>query len=124
MKAKLTFPDNVRVRATTNGWMTREEYQHWLCHTYKCEDESRLLVVDSYKPHVSDDSQEMVADECNSSLVIVPGGCTPIAQPMDRSINKPFKDNMRDSWSAWMTEIGSSHNADGEPEAAHKTGRH
>ena len=39
-KAKPTIPDNVRVQATTNGWMTRKEYHHWLTHTYKSEDES------------------------------------------------------------------------------------
>ena len=102
VKSKLTVPNNVRVRASTNCWMTREEYHHWLAHVYKDEDEPRLLVVDSYKPHVSDESREIVVNQCNSSLVIIPGGCTSIAQPMDRSVNKPFKDNMRESWTSWM----------------------
>ena len=101
VKSKLTVPNNVRVRASTNGWMTREEYHHWLAHVYKDEDEPRLLVVDSYKPHVSDESRDIVINQCNSSLVIIPGGCTSIAQPMDRSVNKPFKDNMRESWTSW-----------------------
>ena len=102
VKSKLTIPGNVCVRASANGWMTREEYHHWLTHVYKAEDESRLLVVDSYKPHISDESREIVVSECNSSLVIIPGGCTSIAQPMDRSVNKPFKDSMRESWTSWM----------------------
>jgi len=58
--------------------MTREEYHHWLTHVYKAEDESQLLAVDGYKPHVSDESGEIVESECNYSLVIIPGGFTSI----------------------------------------------
>ena len=51
---KLSIPNNVCVRASANGWMTREEYHHWLTHVFKAKDECRLLVVNSYKPHVSE----------------------------------------------------------------------
>jgi len=43
--------------ASANGWMTRDEYHRCPTHVYKAEDESRLLVVDSYKPHCSNNGQ-------------------------------------------------------------------
>ena len=88
---KLTIPANVKVRATKNRWMTAAEYHHWLKTTYGREDHKRLLIVDEYRPHRSDESRGIVTRSCNSELVIVPGGCTSIAQPMDKSVNKPFK---------------------------------
>jgi len=82
------------VIATTNGWMTAEEYQHWLIHVYG--------KVDRYKPHQTEDSIKKVKDRCNSEVIIIPGGCTSIVQPMDRCINQPFKEYMRTSWQEWM----------------------
>ena len=34
VQRSICIPSNVRVRATTNGWMTAEEYQLWLVHVY------------------------------------------------------------------------------------------
>lgn len=78
VKRKLSIPSNVRVRATTNGWMTSEEYQHWLVHAYGRESHRRLLIVDSCKPHQTENSIKVVKDRCNSDIVIIPGGCTSI----------------------------------------------
>ena len=61
--------------ASANGWMTRDEYHRCPTHVYKAEDESRLLVVDSYKPHCSNNGQV-----CEQAI----------------------KGNMRESWTSWM----------------------
>ena len=37
-------------------------------------------------------------------VVHIPGGCTVLAQPVDVSIAKPFKDAVRDTWVTWMRE--------------------
>ena len=87
----LTIPSNVVVRATRNGWMTSLEYSVWLLQVYKKEDHHRLLIVDSYKPHKADSSVHMAKERCNADVVIIPGGCTSLIQPMDRCLNKPFK---------------------------------
>ena len=74
IQRSLRIPSNVRVRATANGWMTAEEYQHWLVHVYGKECKHHLLIVDSYKPHRSETSMEVVKEHCNAECVIIPGG--------------------------------------------------
>ena len=35
-------------------------------------------------------------------FVVIPGGCTSVAQPLDVSVNKPFKGHIRSEWLAFM----------------------
>ena len=91
--------------------MTREEYHHWLTHVFKGKDKCQLLVVDSYKPHVSDESREIVTSKCNSSLVITPEGCTSIVQPMGRQAVQRRHEGELDG----MDEVRPSHNKNGQP---------
>ena len=101
---QLHVPNNVRVFASANEWMTRELYERWLRGTFGPGDEhqKRLLIVDMYRPHIAAESQRIVRDECHSQVIFVPGGCTSIVQAMDRSVNRPFKTSIRESWAAWM----------------------
>ena len=100
--------------------MTREEYHHWLTHVFKDKDKCRLLVVDSYKPHVSDESREIVTSKCNSSLVITPGDCTSIVQPMGRQAVQRWHEGELDG----MDEVRPSHNKNGQPKTADTTQCH
>ena len=102
VKRGLKIPSNVKVRATTNGWMTRDEYHTWVRSTYSKHDHKRLLIVDQYKPHQAAESMIITKEECNSEVVVVPGGCTSLAQPMDKLVNKPFKQSIRGYWAKWM----------------------
>ena len=102
--SKLSIPSNVRVRATSNGWMTQEEYHHWLLNIYGRKAQRRLLIVGSYKPHQTEESVTKAKERCNAEVIIIPGGCTSLVQPMDRCVNKPFKTHMRTSWREWMRQ--------------------
>ena len=61
-----------------------------------------LLIVDNYRPHISEESREIVSHECHSDLLLIPPGCTPLVQPMDVSINRPFKVRMEELWTSWF----------------------
>jgi len=69
-----------------------------------------LLVLDVFKGHK--DKQGEVAkiaralDKNHIHLAWVPGGCTPLVQPLDVAINRPFKAALGKLWRDWMnTEI-------------------
>lgn len=38
----------------------------------------------------------------NMQSLFIPKGCTSVAQPLDVSINKPFKGHLRQSWDQWI----------------------
>ena len=100
VKAALTFPGNVKVSASANGWMTREELHHWIRGVWKESDERRLLVLDNYHPHLGADTISL-AENMDTDICYVPGGCTGIAQPIDVSINAPFKKAFQEQWIQW-----------------------
>jgi hypothetical protein len=39
-------------------------------------------------------------------LAVIPGGSTTVVEPLDVSINKPFKDNVRKVYTQWMAKGG------------------
>lgn len=88
VREKINCPPNVLVMASTNGWMTSNLYHWWLNTVYGSDMAARrLLLVDNYKAHVTDESKRIVNENCNSELIFVPAGCTSLVQPMDVSIN-------------------------------------
>ena len=60
-------------------------YQPTTATQQKC-----LLLVDNYRPHITDESRKIVTEECQSDYILIPAGCTPLVQPMDVSTNCPF----------------------------------
>ena len=92
VRSAIQCPENIKVTATTNGWMTKDKLLWWVQHMWnESEDgERRLLILDHYKPHRSADTQSL-ASSLDTDLSYIPAGCTSIAQPMDVSINAPFK---------------------------------
>jgi hypothetical protein len=39
-----------------------------------------------------------------TEFVVIPGGLTSVLQPMDVSINKPFKDRLRQKYPTWIAD--------------------
>ena len=68
---------------------------------------SRILVslspfcLDTFKAHISASSESKLrANKVYSS--VIPGGCTSVLQPLDVSLNKPFKSLLRQSWQNYL----------------------
>ena len=83
--------------------MTKEEIFRWFPRVWGNPEDGvrRLLTLDHYRPHMSEEVKQIASQRC-TDLVFIPAGCTSIAQPLDVSINKPFKDNLRAQWVKWM----------------------
>lgn len=67
-----------------------------------------LLVLDSYSAHMCEDTTTEF-DLNATKAVAVPGGCTPLVQPLDKCINHPFKVQLRKLWHDWMVAQVESH---------------
>ena len=60
-----------------------------------------LLVCDQFKAHVTE-STKRLATKLKTHLAVIPGGLTSQLQPLDVSVNKPFKGFMHEEWAKWI----------------------
>ena len=60
-----------------------------------------LLVWDSFSAHLTAEVEESLRTH-RSTTIIIPGGCTSKLQPLDVSINKPFKQVLRSNWGDYI----------------------
>ena len=66
-----------------------------------------LLVCDQFKTHVTE-STKRLATKLKTHLAVIPGGLTSQLQPLEVSVNKPFKGFMYEEWAKW-TEAPTHH---------------
>ena len=75
----------------------------WIHSTFLQDNDGRrrLLVWDSCQVHLmAAVRQELHC--CEIDVAVIPGGLTPLVQPLDVSINCPFKMWMCHMWEDWM----------------------
>lgn len=58
-----------------------------------------LLIMDSFRTYLTAVKK---LEEINIVPVIIPGGCTSKVQPLDVSLNKPFKSFVQKKWSDYV----------------------
>jgi hypothetical protein len=67
-----------------------------------------LLILDAFSGHLKVNVQEALR-EANVTTIIIPGGCTSRVQPLDVSLNRPFKDILKGKWEEYMQETAKEH---------------
>ena len=102
---KLNVPKGVVCTTQPKAWMDEERMLEWIDEVWKPYVRGRpaLLSLDTFTAHLT----EAVKDsfhKCHTKLLIIPGGCTSILQPLDVSVNKPFKSYIRQSWCERMVK--------------------
>ena len=101
---KVANKHRVVIAAQENGWMDAEGMKTWIEKVW-CSRRgglgrrSSLLVCDMFEVHVTESVKTALTRE-NTNLAVIPGGLTSILQPLDVSLNKPFKDGVRKRWMA------------------------
>lgn len=103
---KEDFPKSVVVRAQEKGWMTEELTMDWLKTVWMRRpgalfNQPSMLVLDAFKGHTTEKVKNLIK-EMGSDFVCVPGGMTSQLQPLDVSVNKPFKDNFKRLYNEWL----------------------
>ena len=108
-KLKLIHPDSVVIRVQEKGWMNEELMLEWieLCVRPYTERKPSLLILDSFKGHLTKDVNSSMK-KMNVLPAVIPGGCTSLLQPLDVCINKPLKDHAKKLWMVYMPSMNNS----------------
>ena len=99
----LVVPNSLRVSFHKKGWMDESGVKAWIreCLPRTGNHEQSLLVWDSFRAHLTDDVKAALRQR-KIDVAVIPGGLTPVLQPLDKCLNKPFKDSIRSKYLAWM----------------------
>ena len=60
-------------------WITKV----WIVYTKKWPS---LLILDSFSAHITEGIKSMF-ERFNTTVIVIPGGCTSVLQPLDVSVN-------------------------------------
>lgn len=72
-----------------------------------------LLIMDRAATHFSERIKDLFVEN-KSNYVLIPPGATRYLQPLDVSINKPLKDNMRKMYAEFVIKYGGKKKPDPE----------
>jgi len=106
------FPSDVIVWFQQNGWMDSELMKKYVDYIndnlgkMRISNAPTMMVYDSFRGHLEDSVKTKFRDK-GIDLAVIPGGLTSICQPLDVTINKPFKDNLCKEWHIWMAGGGA-----------------
>ena len=101
------FPEGVVIRANSQGWMNEEEMIWWTENIWSKRSQRgsnprSLLVLDSFSAHKTEVVKKRFHEKTNITIIL--GGLTSKLQPLDVSLNKPFKAKVRNQYNHWMSE--------------------
>lgn len=97
-----------------NGWMDGDLMKNYVDYLNNLINDNapKLIVYDSFRGHLEESVKKKFHDN-GFDLAVIPAGLTSICQPLDVTINKPFKDHLRKEWHLWMIEGGAGITAAG-----------
>ena len=100
---KVKIPSGVVTTTQVKGWMDEVRMLEWIKKVWSpyISGKPALLALDTFSGHLTDKVRNAFS-KCNTKLLVIPGGCTSVLQPLDLSINKPFKNHIRDMWCQYM----------------------
>jgi hypothetical protein len=107
------IPSGIFVWFQQNGWMDTDLMKKYADYIKNLTNNNpKIMVYDSFRGHLEESIKKKFRDY-GFDLAVIPGGLTSICQPLDVTINKPFKDNLRKEWHLWMVNGGAGMTAAG-----------
>ncbi len=108
----MTIPKGVMCTVQPKAWMDEKLMFEWITKVWipYVGKNRALLCLDTFSAHLTEAVREEFA-RIGTKLLIIPGGCTSVLQPLDVSLNKPFKSYIRRQWCERMVseaEIGAA----------------
>ena len=109
----------VIIRQQAKGWMDDALVRDWINIVWRnrvggLSRQKSLLVLDAFRCHRDENTKKLLKAQHNTDIAIIPGGMTSILQPLDVSVNKPFKVLMRKRWQQWMEDGDHTFTAGGK----------
>ena len=84
----------------------KNQFENWLTeiwfvnYSFKPANNT-VLVLDQATTHFLENLDDLF-EKYNSKYLLIPKGCTSYCQPLDKSINKPFKDHLRSEYNNYL----------------------
>lgn len=93
---KIKVPDNIIVIGSKSGWTRNKEIKYWFDTIWKPskESENHILLMDSYPCHTSKETTSYLFQE-KFKVSYLPSNCTNLFQPLDVTVNKKFKEKLK-----------------------------
>lgn len=105
-KPKLKLSKNIDVEVSDGGSMNRGIMMTWIKNCFKARtgvfQNKALLIMDSFKSHFQPEIIQYLEKSCKTDVIAIPPKGTSYLQPLDVSINFPFKQALRSQWSDWF----------------------
>ena len=89
----LVIPNSLQVSFHKKGWMDESGVKEWICQCLPRTREQSPLVWDSFRAHLTDDIKAALKQR-KIDVAVITGGLTHVLQPLDKCLNKPFKDSI------------------------------
>jgi hypothetical protein len=90
--------ENMFIYCQEDGWCTTAIFKEWIkviFQPYEKEyGDKCILIMDKASSHISKESLSFLKEN-NIEFILIPAGMTPHCQPLDISVNKVFKDNVK-----------------------------
>ncbi len=88
--------ENSIVSFQNKAWVDESQMLKWIQKVWVNYTKKRhsLLFLDSFSAHLTSVVQSAFAD-ANTTVRVIPGGCTSVLQPLNVSLNKPVKSILR-----------------------------
>ena len=120
---KFTFPVEFDVWHTPKHWANEETTIRFIQHIIlpyvqavraknNTPDQAALVIFDVFKGHMGEAVLTLL-EENKIFRVVVPNNCTDLFQPLDLSVNKPFKDKLRRGFCDWYSQEVAKHLTNG-----------
>ena len=97
----LVLPRGIHGRAQAKGWLDESLVKDWLNSIWSKVSgllrKRNLFVWDPFRVHLSD-SVKRVLKNLRTDVAMIQGRMKSLLQPLDVSVNKPFKDNLGQYW--------------------------
>ena len=104
LPAELKDVRGIVIEMSSNGWMQAPTTLAWIDKCWgKMAFTKRMLIWDSFRNHITDESKERLK-ETNTIMGVIPGGCTKLLQPADVSWNAPFKAAYTVLYEQWLQQ--------------------